>query len=67
MRNQLITVHQIMMRLWTKVIGELFEEYMLIFAPYLYEEIEFSQKPNFLQHIHIYMCKSLYLQRVNFN
>ncbi|MFC4025107.1 hypothetical protein ACFOUV_15030 [Oceanobacillus longus] len=35
--------------LWKKLIGELFEEFMLFFAPDLYEEIDFTIEPNFLQ------------------
>lgn len=35
--------------LWKKIIAELFEEFMLFFAPDLSEEIVFSRSPDFLQ------------------
>src|SRR5690625_1132825 len=35
--------------LWKKVIADLFEEFMLFFAPDLYEEIDFNKAPDFLQ------------------
>ena len=35
--------------LWKKLIYELFEEFMLFFAPDLYEEIDFLKEPEFLQ------------------
>ncbi|KAB7706541.1 hypothetical protein F9802_10090 [Bacillus aerolatus] len=35
--------------LWKKLIRELFEEFVLFFAPDLYEEIEFVKEPEFLQ------------------
>ncbi|WP_249869236.1 hypothetical protein, partial [Oceanobacillus saliphilus] len=35
--------------LWKKLIGELFEEFMQFFAPELYEEIDFTRAPEFLQ------------------
>ncbi|WP_251669639.1 MULTISPECIES: hypothetical protein [unclassified Sporosarcina] len=35
--------------LWKKVIGELFEDFLLFFAPDLYEQVEFTKKPDFLQ------------------
>jgi len=35
--------------LWKKVIADLFEEFMLFFAPDLYEEIDFFRKPDYLQ------------------
>src|SRR5690625_3812047 len=36
-------------RLWKKIIADLFEEFMLFFAPDLYEEIDFNKEPDFLQ------------------
>ena len=33
--------------LWKKIIEELFEEFMLFFAPDLYKEIDFSTEPDF--------------------
>lgn len=35
--------------LWKKIISELFEEFMLFFAPDLNEEIDFKKAPDFLQ------------------
>lgn len=35
--------------LWKKVIGDLFEEFMLCFAPDLYKAIDFSKSPDFLE------------------
>lgn len=35
--------------LWKKIIGDLFEEFILFFAPDLYEEIDFKKAPGFLQ------------------
>ncbi len=35
--------------LWKKLIYELFEEFVLFFAAYLYEEINFLKEPEFLQ------------------
>ena len=35
--------------LWKKIIADLFEEFMLFLAPDLYEEIDFTQKPDYLQ------------------
>ena len=35
--------------LWKKLIYELFEEFVLFFAPDLYEEIDFLKEPEFLQ------------------
>jgi len=35
--------------LWKKIIADLFEEFMLFFAPDLYEEVDFNQEPDFLQ------------------
>lgn len=34
--------------LWKKVIGDLFEDFLLFFAPELHEHIDFSQEPDFL-------------------
>jgi hypothetical protein len=38
--------------LWEKIISELFEEFMLLFDRDLYEEIDFSKTPKFLQQDH---------------
>ena len=35
--------------LWKKVIGELFEDFLLFFAPELHQEVDFSKAPDFLQ------------------
>lgn len=35
--------------LWKKVIGELFEDFMLFFSPELHEEVDFSVEAEFLQ------------------
>src|SRR5690625_1159268 len=35
--------------LWKKIIGDLFEEFILFFAPDLNEEIDFKKAPDFLQ------------------
>lgn len=35
--------------LWKKVIYELFEEFVLFFAPSLFEDIDFQKEPEFLQ------------------
>jgi len=35
--------------LWKKVIGDLFEDFLLFFAPELYNEVDFSKAPDFLQ------------------
>ncbi|MCZ2260945.1 hypothetical protein [Sporosarcina sp. G11-34] len=35
--------------LWKKVIGELFEDFLLFFAPELHEAVDFSKTPDFLQ------------------
>jgi len=35
--------------LWKKVIGDLFEDFLLFFAPELHEAVDFSKKPDFLQ------------------
>jgi hypothetical protein len=35
--------------LFKKLISEMFEEFILFFAPYLHEEIDFSKSPSFLQ------------------
>lgn len=35
--------------LWKKVIGELFEDFLLFFAPELYEHVDFTKEPDFLQ------------------
>ncbi|GAB3059284.1 RpnC/YadD family protein [Virgibacillus ainsalahensis] len=35
--------------LWKKLIADFFEEFMLFFAPELYEEIDHSRSPDFLQ------------------
>lgn len=35
--------------LWKKVIGELFEDFLLFFAPELHEHIDFTKEPDFLQ------------------
>lgn len=34
--------------LWKKVIGDLFEDFLLFFAPELHEAVDFSKKPDFL-------------------
>lgn len=34
--------------LWKKVIGELFEDFLLFFAPELHTLIDFNQEPDFL-------------------
>lgn len=34
--------------LWKKVIGELFEDFLLFFAPELHKHIDFQQPPEFL-------------------
>ncbi|HAM82067.1 hypothetical protein [Ornithinibacillus bavariensis] len=36
-------------RLWKKLISELFEEFILFFAPFLHEKINFSKEVTFLQ------------------
>lgn len=35
--------------LWKKVIGELFEDFLLFFVPELHEHIDFIKEPDFLQ------------------
>lgn len=35
--------------LWKKVIGDLFEDFLLFFAPELHEAVDFSKAPDFLQ------------------
>ncbi|MBO0588617.1 Rpn family recombination-promoting nuclease/putative transposase [Sporosarcina sp. E16_8] len=35
--------------LWKKVIGELFEDFLLFFAPTLHAQVDFSKAPDFLQ------------------
>lgn len=35
--------------LWKKVIGDLFEDFLLFFAPNLYEQVDFTKQPDFLQ------------------
>lgn len=35
--------------LWKKVIGDLFEDFLLFFAPELHEIVNFSKEPDFLQ------------------
>lgn len=35
--------------LWKKVIGDLFEDFLLFFAPELHEAVDFSKTPDFLQ------------------
>lgn len=35
--------------LWKKAIGELFEDFLLFFAPELHREVDFSRPPDFLQ------------------
>ncbi len=35
--------------LWKRVVGELFEDFLLFFAEDLYEAIDFSEAPDFLQ------------------
>ena len=35
--------------LWKKVIGELFEDFLLFFAPELHEHVDFTREPDFLQ------------------
>ncbi|MEK3934402.1 Rpn family recombination-promoting nuclease/putative transposase [Sporosarcina sp. FSL W7-1349] len=35
--------------LWKKVIGDLFEDFLLFFVPDLYERVDFTKKPDFLQ------------------
>ena len=35
--------------LWKEVITELFEEFLLFFSPELYEEIDFTSQPEFLE------------------
>lgn len=35
--------------LWKKVIGDLFEDFLLFFAPELHGAVDFSRAPNFLQ------------------
>ena len=35
--------------LWKKIIGELFEDFLLFFAPELHEHVDFTMEPDFLQ------------------
>lgn len=35
--------------LWKKIINELFEDFLIFFVPDLWEQIDFSQEPDFLQ------------------
>ena len=35
--------------LWKKVIGELFEDFLLFFAPAFHAQVDFSKAPDFLQ------------------
>ena len=35
--------------LWKKVIGDLFEDFLLFFAPELHKEVDFTKTPDFLQ------------------
>src|SRR5690606_8868138 len=34
---------------WKKVIGDVFERFLQFFAPILYEHVDFTKKPEFLQ------------------
>lgn len=36
--------------LWKKVIGDLFEQFVLFFLPDFYEEVDFSKSVDFLDH-----------------
>jgi hypothetical protein len=47
--DQLEVIHPEYDHLWKEVISELFEEFLLFFSPKLYEEIDFTSQPEFLE------------------
>ncbi len=54
-----MTAHPDFDRLWKDVISTLFEEFLLFFAPHFYEQVDFRQKPQFLeQELHKLFPKS---------